>query len=72
MILKQYTLFAKICQNTSQICWEMNGFPSPLGGEGKGEGEMILSSLPPQSSPIKGEESLLENWTVQKWFKKPL
>jgi hypothetical protein len=39
----------------------MNGFPSPLGGEGKGEGEMILSSPPPQSSPIKGEESILEN-----------
>jgi len=25
----------------------MNGLPSPLGGEGKGEGEFILSSPPP-------------------------
>jgi hypothetical protein len=26
--------FIKICQNTPQLCWGMNGFPSPLGGEG--------------------------------------
>jgi len=25
----------------------MNGLPSPLGGEGQGEGEIILSSPPP-------------------------
>jgi len=45
--------FIKIFQNTPQLCWGMNGLPSPLGGEGlprgvikntpqgKGEGEII-------------------------------
>ena len=26
--------FIKMCQNTPQLCWGMNGLPSPLGGEG--------------------------------------
>ncbi len=31
-------------------------FPSPLAGEGKGEGYAAPSPPSPQSSPIKGEE----------------
>jgi len=37
--------------------------PSPLGGEGQGEAEMISSSPLLQSSPVKREEKFLENWT---------
>jgi hypothetical protein len=32
-----------------------NYLPSPLGGEGQGEGSLILSP-PPSPSPLKGEE----------------
>jgi len=59
--------FIKICQNTSSA-GGMNGLPSPpmvgsirLGGEGRSEGEIIVSSplsepeaLPPGQKPLWG------------------
>jgi len=42
---------------------------SPLGGEDKGEGGMILSTPPPSSSHVRGEESFLverEGWRAEK------
>jgi len=54
--------FIKNCQNTPLLAAGMNGLPSPSRGEGYGEGKMILSSPPPSSSPITGEERFLKNW----------
>jgi hypothetical protein len=40
--------FIKMCQNTPpQLCWGDEWLPSPLEGEGQGEGGIISSSPPP-------------------------
>jgi hypothetical protein len=41
-----FELFIKICQNTPQLCWRDEWLPSPLEGEGQGEGGIISSSPP--------------------------